>query len=110
MNKWASAKTCRFLAVIFLPLFLCALLLSTGAPLNAQEAALAVIRIANEPHLQGVRFWMHLIESQQVDAVRGFVSAVHEWAIPRMLEAVALTHGEPRTRPNDNPPQPRAST
>jgi DNA-binding FadR family transcriptional regulator len=70
-----------------------------------------VIRIANEPHLQGVQFWMHLIETQQVDALRSFVSAVHAWSIPRMLEAVALTHSQPAsaTRAQPTNPEQRAN-
>jgi DNA-binding FadR family transcriptional regulator len=54
-----------------------------------------VIRFANEPHLQGVTFLVDLIRGRQVDDARTFVSAVHRWAIPRILAAAALASGEP---------------
>lgn len=61
-----------------------------------------VVRFANEPHLQGVRMWMELIRDKDTVRVRSFVAAVHAWAIPRMLEAVALTHAEPSAEPRSS--------
>ncbi len=54
-----------------------------------------VIRMANEPHLEGVRFLVGLVRGREIEQVRAFVEAVHEWAIPRVLAAAALTSGEP---------------
>jgi len=52
-----------------------------------------VIRMANEPHLQGVRSLVDLIREHRADAARDAVASVHAWATPRMLAAAALSSG-----------------
>jgi len=58
------------------------------------DAMNLIVRLANEAHLSGVRFLVELIREGEAEQVRGFVAAVHEWATPRMLAAVALASGE----------------
>jgi len=52
-----------------------------------------VIRMANEPHLQGVRAMVDLIREGRAEAARELVASVHAWATPRMLAAAALSSG-----------------
>ncbi len=52
-------------------------------------------RLANEPHLQGIRFLIELIRNREVEQARAFVTAVHEWLIPRTLASAALSSGAP---------------
>jgi len=52
-----------------------------------------VVRLANAPHLQGVRFMVELVRQGEANEVRSFVAAVHEWATPRILAAAALVRG-----------------
>ncbi len=52
-----------------------------------------VVRLANEPHLQGVRALVELIRKHKADEARRRVAKVHAWATPRMLAAAALSSG-----------------
>ena len=52
-----------------------------------------VVRMANEPHLQGVRGLVELVRQQKADEARRAVASVHAWATPRMLAAAALSSG-----------------
>jgi GntR family transcriptional repressor for pyruvate dehydrogenase complex len=52
-----------------------------------------VIRMANEPHLQGVAALIELIRKRKANEARRMVAKVHAWATPRMLAAAALKSG-----------------
>lgn len=53
------------------------------------------VRPANEPHLQGIEVLVELIRRQDSVAIRGLVTAFHEWSTPRLMAAVALHGGAP---------------
>jgi DNA-binding FadR family transcriptional regulator len=55
----------------------------------------ALVRLANEPHLSGVTFLVDLIRRGEVESIRSFVRAVHDWLGPRVMAAAALHGGEP---------------
>ena len=55
----------------------------------------AFVRLANEPHLSGVTFFVELIRQGDAEQVRAFVQGVHQWLGPRLMMAAALQSGEP---------------
>jgi len=54
-----------------------------------------VVRLANEPHLSGVTFFVGLIREGEAEQVRTFVRGVHDWLAPRLMMAAALQSAEP---------------
>ncbi len=55
---------------------------------------LAIARVPNEAHIQGVRFLIQSIRDHEVETARAIVRGFQRWAMPRILAVAAIQAGD----------------